>query len=788
MTNTNGRTLAAQTTVALALGALQLSAFAQSLPAPPVSPAPVHTYGYDANGNPTTATVAPSSLNYTTTNTYDNLDRLQTSTDARQGQSSFTYDGQDRNLTVTDPRHLQTQTPRNGLGDVSKLISPDTGSTTYTYDAAGNVSSRTDSRGVRAGYSWDALNRLHYIYYSGGGFATSETYNWDYDQVASGITNGIGRLTGLDYPAGNARYGYDAQGHMVYEQYQVLAQSGINARIWKPISYGYDGAGHVTSITYPSGRVISYSYSGGLLSTIALKTSANASTATNLLSNIHWQPFGAADSWNWQMASGPQAYSRVYDGYGRIVRYPLGNIVRDLTYDDGDRIKSYTHMDASSGQAQPSYDQSFGYDELGRLKTITTNVNTWGIQYDANGNRSGFTLNGTAQAYNIDAASNKLLNIDQSRSFNYDNAGNTKTDSTSYTATYGITGMLASLSKGGITTSYSYNNNGQRIRKTDGTTAGTTVYVYDFNTGNLLGEYDSNGNPIKEYVWMGDTPVAVITPDPVNSANPPLVYYVYSDHLNTPRVIVDQGNNIRWRWLAEPFGNTAPETNPSNLGAFTFNLRFPGQYADQESGLFYNWHRYYDPSLGRYQQSDPIGLAGGQFSTYAYVNGNPLLGIDPNGLMGASTNPAATIPGQTHTPPLAPADKECMRRYLAEHWGKVLGNGIMPFASVYSYTPLPMNTTDGIGETAFESTAEGGGKMLGLKYAKFAGNAMQSGAGVAIKANGAQVADRVVVTAGKWIARVAGGVELGADLAALPLTAWSTWQNNVAYHQCTCGQ
>ena len=135
---------------------------------------------------------------------------------------------------------------------------------------------------------------------------------------------------------------------------------------------------------------------------------------------------------------------------------------------------------------------------------------------------------------------------------------------------------------------------------------------------------------IREYVWLGDTPIAVFTPDPANSANPPLVYYIHTDHLDTPRVIVDRNNAIRWRWMAEPFGTSAAETNPSGLGQFSFNLRFPGQYFDQESGLFYNMARYYDPSTPRYTQPDPIGLAAG-INPYAYVNGQPTRFTDPLG-------------------------------------------------------------------------------------------------------------------------------------------------------------
>jgi RHS repeat-associated protein len=142
-------------------------------------------------------------------------------------------------------------------------------------------------------------------------------------------------------------------------------------------------------------------------------------------------------------------------------------------------------------------------------------------------------------------------------------------------------------------------------------------------------------------VWLRDTPMAMFTPDPANPSGEPLVYFIHTDHLNTPRVVVDRQNRVRWRWLAEPFGTSAPETNPSGLGVFTQNLRFPGQYADAESGLFYNYFRYYNSAGGGYTQSDQIGLAGGSVSTYGYVEENPLGGTDPMGLSGVMTK----VPG-----------------------------------------------------------------------------------------------------------------------------------------------
>ena len=88
-----------------------------------------------------------------------------------------------------------------------------------------------------------------------------------------------------------------------------------------------------------------------------------------------------------------------------------------------------------------------------------------------------------------------------------------------------------------------------------------------------------------------------------------------------------------WRWTHDPYGNGAAIEDPDGNGAaVVFNLRFPGQYYDQETGLLYNGHRYYDPVVAGYISSDPLGLAGGSYSTYAYVGGNPVSFVDPFGL------------------------------------------------------------------------------------------------------------------------------------------------------------
>jgi RHS repeat-associated protein len=126
--------------------------------------------------------------------------------------------------------------------------------------------------------------------------------------------------------------------------------------------------------------------------------------------------------------------------------------------------------------------------------------------------------------------------------------------------------------------------------------------------------------------------LVTITSAPVNST--PQAYYIHTDQLNTPRLITDNNNQAVWRWDNwEPFGNYITDEDPSNIGNhFTFNLRFPGQYFDSETQTHYNYFRDYDPSTGRYLQSDPIGLDGG-INTYGYVNGSPLAYRDSTGLV-----------------------------------------------------------------------------------------------------------------------------------------------------------
>ena len=142
--------------------------------------------------------------------------------------------------------------------------------------------------------------------------------------------------------------------------------------------------------------------------------------------------------------------------------------------------------------------------------------------------------------------------------------------------------------------------------------------------GYLVSESTETGDIIKDYIWTeGMTPVAQID----NTLGLEQGLYLTTDHLMTNRIATDEFQSIVWRWEGEAFGNTPAE----ELAGFSINLRFPGQYFDVETNLHYNWHRYYDPVLGRYITSDPIGLSAG-INTYVYVGNDPLSFIDIFGL------------------------------------------------------------------------------------------------------------------------------------------------------------
>jgi len=250
------------------------------------------------------------------------------------------------------------------------------------------------------------------------------------------------------------------------------------------------------------------------------------------------------------------------------------------------------------------------------------------FSYDSNGNRQSLNNAATIEDYTYTPASNRLANI-SGQSIQRDASGNRLSDQGgSRTFSYSDTNRLESVTVGGTSVAtYVHNGLGQRVQKT--TAAGTSVYLYDLE-GHIIAEHDAAGGFIKDYVWIEDVPVAQVDAGETFT-------YLHVDHLGTPRLATDDSQTVVWRWDSDAFGSTAANEDPDGDSIATVvNLRFPGQYFDAESGFHYNYYRTYDPSVGRYLESDPIGLTGG-LNSYSYVSGNPLSSSDSFGLADTMT-------------------------------------------------------------------------------------------------------------------------------------------------------
>lgn len=574
-----------------------------------------YQYGYDLNDNPT---LSRTPKQHSTSSSFDALDRLVSSTDPLNGVTQLAYDAQDNLTQVKDPRGVTTQYEYDGLGNLTKLISPDSGTTTYSHDAAGNVIGKTDARGVVTTYTYDALNRL-----TGRQYPATPTLNiqYHYDMTADG-NHGVGRLTAIQDVSGVIGYHYDARGNLS-EQIRSVAVAGTDH--YDRLGYTYDGANQLTRIDYPLGFSILYARNGaGQVSQVQLQV--GDATPTALVSQIQYLPFGPLKSLLW---ANDLSLSRTYDRDYRLTHQQVDSWTSTYDYDANSNIENL--------QSSLLGNLSYNYDELDRLTSEQGDNLQLSYAYDAVGNRIGKTttpiVNGSLQPGSTTqsgyAAGSNRLTQHAGAAVVSDAAGNLTQDRPDRLLEYDAQNRLAQVKIGGnIVAEYRYNALGQRTHKI--TSSGTTVFLYAPD-GQLLEERQLSAAGQRQssqfYIWLDDLPIAGIAVNyasggGIASSTP---FYLHTDHLGTPRLATDQNQQPVWSWVSDAFGIG------QTTGSLILNLRFPGQYYDQESGLHYNYFRDYDPQTGRYVESDPIGLEGG-LNTYGYVEGNPLSYFDAYGL------------------------------------------------------------------------------------------------------------------------------------------------------------
>lgn len=572
-----------------------------------------------------------------TANSYDALNRAIQSVNALGGVTQYKYDTQDNVKEVSAPNGVITRYQHDDLGNRLQEISPDRGTINYTHDSAGNVASITDARGITATYTYDALNRVTAVRYGAGGVSgflsglvssSPEDVTYTYDQ-ATGCSAGIGRLCSVSDASGSTTYSYDPFGNIA-----AVVHTELN--VIYTTRYTYDAADRLSTVTYPDGRVVNYTRdaAGRIQAVNATVNNANQP----IVSNRTYRADGLLAG---ELFGNGIAETRQYDLQGRLTNQYIGSAdTRLYSYDANGNLVS---EQANTQQG------AYVYDPLDRLlqenvtngATGLTDTNSFG--YDLNGNRtSDLKANGNARPYRYAASSNRLIQVGNQATI-LDAAGNIASDrGGNRVFTYTDAGHLATVTVGGVLKgTYVYNAQHQRTRKSK--VNQTFVYHYDLD-GNLIAETKPDGTPVRSYIWAESQALAQIHYR--GNTQTDVLMYLHTDHLGSPRLATDANQLVKWRWESEAFGTGRPDTDPDADGALTnVRLRLPGQFIDGESGLYYNWNRYYDPKMGRYVTSDPIGLDGG-FNTYAYANLNPLRFVDPLGLAGQEgALPPSKIPG-----------------------------------------------------------------------------------------------------------------------------------------------
>lgn len=542
---------------------------------------------HDAVGNLTQET---DGNNHTTVHQYDALNRLFRTVNALSQETNYGQDVNDRPTVVTAPNDLSTRYEYDDLGYLLKEISPARGTTRYTYDAAGNVLTVQDARNLTTTYTYDALNRVSQQQSTE---AATPRYNYLYDGCFKGRLCSVSRNG-----AGHLILGYDPLG-------RLGSQIDLGAGLYS--SYGYSPGGRLVSLTYPNHRQVTYDYdfqgAGPKLGHPTAVSTAADDVTTVLARDLRYYPFGPLQGYRFGngqyfVTDRDRAYRPTFQRSGPRFKWAY--------YDPAGNLASLLDIGGTT--------QNFGYSELNELTaasdTQTGSYGDLGYAYRPNGNRERETRDGTPVTYTYSGT--RLSYTSDGAYWLYDAAGRVSATGGGGYHSYDGYGRMRSALSGAAT--YEYNPFHQRTRKTAG---GVTTRFHYGPGGELRYETDATGD--KAYVFLDDLPLARIDHDSE-------VYYYHTDPLGTPQALTNEAGGLVWAAHYEPFGRAIITKE-----AVGNNLRYAGQYFDQETGLHYNWHRYYDPKTGRYISSDPIGLAGG-LNTYLYASGNPVRYVDPFGL------------------------------------------------------------------------------------------------------------------------------------------------------------
>lgn len=565
--------------------------------------------------------------------------------------TEFHYDVMSNLAWIKDARGKQTTFEYDDYTRVNNVFYPPDGTETrkehFTYYRNGLLKTRTDRRDVTTTYTYDGLGRLTGKSYAGGSVPTpAVTFGYDGASNLNLATDGgtiltwTHNLTGEPESATNQqeqvtlRYGYDDAGNRV----------SLNARALLSLTYDYDDVGRPWHI-FRGTETFTFGYD-------------NASRRRSLT-----YPNGAVATLT------PDALSRldlleVQGAAGTIARF-------DYEYDAvGNRLR----------KATPSVDETYTYDDVYQLDTVSRNSNlVEDLGFDLVGNRNS-TLALPDPANWLYSNRNELLTAGTTN-FTYDLNGNlaTKNDGTDpWTYEWDAENRLTRVTRNGAEVArHRYDALGRRVGKT--ASGVTTTYTYDGE--DIVRE--TVGSTSRVYVHGPgiDEPLARVTDSTAT--------YLHADGLGSIVNHTNSAGSVVYSRGYDAFGNL--ETGANEAG-----YAFTGREWDPETGLYYYRARYYDPTTGRFVSEDPLGFRAGP-NFYAYVNNNPAVRVDPYGLEDGNLNlmvpgpNGETADGRTCQQPRQPfydCYRNCMRN-TAPPTGFTEGTTAAGIANQLSKVPIP---------------------------------------------------------------------------------------------------
>ena len=557
---------------------------------------------FDAEGNVVAHTDA---MERTETRTTAPFDLVAASTSLEDTSYTFTHDTERRLRTVSNPAGRTWEYAYDALGRLVRETDFDGRSVDYTYDAAGQLTSWTNHAGETVTFSRDILGRL--LEHRHGDDVTTFSYD-----VA-------GRLRRAANTAAEIVREYDPVD-------RVLSETVDGRRM----EYAYDPLGRPVGRRTPEGVVSTWTY----------------------------DPAGAPR----ELTFAGHTTSFNYDEIGRETGRRLGvNLTLTQTWDSASRLSGQEIARGSADQRTVLQKREYRYradDFLIELRELTTGTRRFDVDhtgrvvavearnwtehyaYDAMGNLTrAVTPDTGSQGADRDFDGTRLRRAGRT-SYEYDHRGrpvrtvkrllNGQTRVATFTWN-AEDQLVTTVTSDGTRWRYRYDPTGRRIAKerlaSDGTIAEGTRFVWD---GTRLAERStSDGRTTTwEYGPQSHRPLAQADRGPSQAEVDSRFHLIVTDLVGTPTELVSPDGKLSWHRRTTVWG--VPVTPPAADGAVDCPLRFPGQYADPETGWNFNYFRHYEPETARYVTPDPLGLEPSSNPT-AYVS-NPFALIDPLGL------------------------------------------------------------------------------------------------------------------------------------------------------------